>query len=269
MPRPTYHLYGEPARPAAPNFLRAVSLEDFVALQGSDHRTHRHPLLYQLTYVTGGRGHHVIGDRKVPLSAGGCYLLRPGVDHACHSANLAGFVLHFSPDFLQQPPKTVFRVSHAPPPDRRFLAELCAQLLRVNDPADFRRAVIDLLLLRLSTYLTSLEGLAVSSHDRVAEGFLHLVSEQVRNGRKPAWYADQLSVTPSHLNRQVRIKTGRTCRDHLRERLLAHARHLLQHSSANVGEIAAELGFNDPNYFHRWFKKHTGRTPGRFRTGVQ
>jgi AraC family transcriptional regulator, transcriptional activator of pobA len=29
----------------------------------------------------------------------------------------------------------------------------------------------------------------------------------------------------------------------------------------NVAEVAAALGFHDPNYFSRWFRKQTGQSP--------
>lgn len=40
---------------------------------------------------------------------------------------------------------------------------------------------------------------------------------------------------------------------------------LLQASELNIGEIAYEVGFNDPLYFTRLFKKRTGLSPSEFR----
>ncbi len=42
---------------------------------------------------------------------------------------------------------------------------------------------------------------------------------------------------------------------------LAEAKQLLQSTSLSVGEIAWRCGFDDQNYFTRFFKKHTGTTP--------
>ena len=40
-------------------------------------------------------------------------------------------------------------------------------------------------------------------------------------------------------------------------------------SPKNVAEIAYELGFSDPAYFSRIFKKHFGQTPSEFQENAQ
>jgi AraC-like DNA-binding protein len=51
-------------------------------------------------------------------------------------------------------------------------------------------------------------------------------------------------------------------RDGLR---IAHAKELLLHAGATVGEAALACGFEDESYFVRFFKKQTGVTPGAYR----
>jgi len=46
------------------------------------------------------------------------------------------------------------------------------------------------------------------------------------------------------------------------ERLrLDHARHLLERTNLSVSEVAAEVGFDDPFYFSRRFKRAFGKAP--------
>ena len=47
--------------------------------------------------------------------------------------------------------------------------------------------------------------------------------------------------------------------------LISEAKNLLQTADANVSEIAWALGFENPPYFSRLFKKETGISPLRFK----
>lgn len=44
-----------------------------------------------------------------------------------------------------------------------------------------------------------------------------------------------------------------------------YIKNLLHNSNYSIGDIAALLGFNDLNYFSRFFKKHTGISPSEYR----
>ena len=51
----------------------------------------------------------------------------------------------------------------------------------------------------------------------------------------------------------------------IHERLLLEAKRLLRYSDLPVADIADQLNFEDPSYFSRFFKKHTGFSPSEFR----
>ena len=73
------------------------------------------------------------------------------------------------------------------------------------------------------------------------------------------------SVHLSHtqLYRKLKALTGKTPSQFLRSIRLKKARELLNSSDLNISEIAYEVGFNDPNYFSRVFKKEYGQAPGK------
>jgi AraC family transcriptional activator of pobA len=48
-------------------------------------------------------------------------------------------------------------------------------------------------------------------------------------------------------------------------KLIAAARHELVFSRFPAQSIAFSLGFSDPGYFNRFFRKKTGMAPGRYR----
>ncbi|MEO7799048.1 MAG: AraC family transcriptional regulator [Opitutaceae bacterium] len=69
---------------------------------------------------------------------------------------------------------------------------------------------------------------------------------------------------PDHLNRKLKQEAGvgfRALRDRLR---LEKAQSALR-ATATVGDAATQAGFDDANYFARWFRRQTGQTPGAWR----
>ncbi len=80
-----------------------------------------------------------------------------------------------------------------------------------------------------------------------------------------SWFADALGVTESRLDRAARAVAGRSAFEVLQDRLLLEARRKLVYIAAPVSKLAYELGFDDPAYFWRFFRRRTGMTPSEFR----
>lgn len=78
-------------------------------------------------------------------------------------------------------------------------------------------------------------------------------------------FANQLAVHVNHLNRAIRLTTGKTTTEHIFERLTSEAKALLKHTNWNIAEISYCLGFEEPAHFNHFFKKQTNLTPSSFR----
>jgi AraC-like DNA-binding protein len=84
--------------------------------------------------------------------------------------------------------------------------------------------------------------------------------------------ADELSAAAhtsySHLSTLFRAAFGcGPMRFHLNHRM-ERAETLLQNPYISVGEVAAQLGFDDANYFVRLFRQTHGLSPNRWRKAV-
>ena len=76
--------------------------------------------------------------------------------------------------------------------------------------------------------------------------------------------ADKLSLTTNSLYRLVKEHSGTSPKDFFTNRLMIEAQRKLRYSNLSVKELAYELGFNDPDYFSRLFKKSTGKSVSDF-----
>lgn len=77
--------------------------------------------------------------------------------------------------------------------------------------------------------------------------------------------SNQIGVTPVYFCRLFVKKTGRNFIDYLTEIRINHAKHFLHNTPLRIREISERVGYNDPYYFSRIFKKSTGLTPVEFR----
>lgn len=76
--------------------------------------------------------------------------------------------------------------------------------------------------------------------------------------------AEKLALTTNSLYRLVKEYSGTSPKDFFTNRLMIEAQRKLRYSNLSVKELAYELGFNDPDYFSRLFKKSTGKSVSEF-----
>lgn len=73
---------------------------------------------------------------------------------------------------------------------------------------------------------------------------------------------------PDHLTRKLKRESGLGLRA-LRDRVRLEAAQAALRSAASVAEAATHCGFDDPNYFARWFRRHVGRPPSAWRASAR
>ncbi|MCK7554273.1 helix-turn-helix transcriptional regulator [Chitinophaga sedimenti] len=78
-------------------------------------------------------------------------------------------------------------------------------------------------------------------------------------------YAEKMAVHVNHLNRAIKLTTGKTTTEHIAERLANEAKALLKHTDWNISEIGYCLGFEEPSHFNNFFKKQVAVTPSAYR----
>lgn len=92
-----------------------------------------------------------------------------------------------------------------------------------------------------------------------------LIEQYYRQHLPVEQYASWLKTTPASLSRTCKQAADKNITDLLYDRLILEAQRLLIYSSVPVSIIAYDLGFTDPAYFSRFFRRRTGLAPTAFR----
>jgi AraC family transcriptional regulator, transcriptional activator of pobA len=103
--------------------------------------------------------------------------------------------------------------------------------------------------------------------DRLAKfiGFKVFVENNLTDHPTIRDIAEDLSVSTDSLYQIVKQYSGLSPKEFITNRLILEARRRLYYGErSSVKELAFDLGFNDPDYFSRLFKKVTGKTVVEF-----
>lgn len=237
---------------------------------------HRH-LYYELFFFRKGGGTHLIDFIEYPIVDNSIHLIGPGQVHLLRRHPKShGAVVHFKKETALQLPQVYSLLQGAASPIFEHSPESFARietiLQQLEDAIKSEEQNVDEMVACLWYIL-----LKITAQQKVAKvkyesrGYKYfaelkvLVEENYRNNKLPVWYAAQLHITEKRLNEICKEATGFTMSNYLKERIVLEAKRLLSHSAGSVKEIGYHLGFEDPSYFARFFKKNTGLTAGEFK----
>jgi AraC-like DNA-binding protein len=138
-----------------------------------------------------------------------------------------------------------------------------------DDASHALRAVLYELLVLLNRWYAKRHGAARRTPpNATVERFQRLVDRDHAFRHRVADYASELGVSPGHLNALCRGALRRSASRVVRARLTLEAKRLLAHSDLTAAQIAFSLGFDDPAYFARFFRREAGRAPTAFRASA-
>lgn len=248
-------------------------------------KPHSHTF-YLVMWISEGSGTHTIDFRTYDIAPCQLYFLTPGQVHSWElSPDTKGYNLFFDASFfrtrfgnrLYQYP---FYHSHQHEPlidaagQQAFLRDLYTYAYREYEQQLPNRADVFLsyihILLETANRLYSERWIGPDTHlyDRVRQ-YEELLEDQFLTVRDVQTYAEQMSLSPNYLNQICKKVVGKTASQLLYERVLIEAQRLLTHTSRSVKEIGYQLGFEDPSYFVRFFRRQAGQTPAEFRASLQ
>ncbi|MBK5255192.1 MAG: helix-turn-helix domain-containing protein [Vicinamibacteria bacterium] len=135
--------------------------------------------------------------------------------------------------------------------------------LRSDSPHALRASLYETLI-HLARSYTHKTGATVREN-ATAVKLRQLIERHFHESHQPAEYARRLRITVGHLNQLSRRHLGRAVGVVIRERVVLEAKRQLLHTDRSAAEVAYALGFKDPTYFARFFRRGTGMSPSKFR----
>jgi AraC family transcriptional activator of pobA len=286
---PTYALYGELSENLPPERLHCESIAERSRLYDWEIKPHRHEAFFQILYIGSGSGEAQFEAEQVAIRPPCVITIPPLAVHGFRfSRNIQGSVITIVDKYLDtilagaaqlqsrlaQPQLHRFqpRSAEAARIDRLFETVVA----EFGGNAPWRIAAIHaslaMALILAARSQAALDPRATAPANRKMlhlQRFRALLDRDYRTHKAVAFYAGELGITTTQLNRVCREFLGKSALGAINARLLLEAERDLVYTFIGIKEIALSLGFSDAAYFSRFFAKHKRCTPTQFRKQAQ
>lgn len=263
-------------------------------LDGRSFQKHAHDFS-EIVIITGGKGLHSTQFGDMPIRAGDLYVIHPGVSHGfkdCSNLNLinlayqqdyfsgssmthlAGFHALFVLEPLNRNKPRPSIGIHLSPGQRIIVETTCKQLEKEYKEQEegYRIAyegLFQTLAVQLCRFCSDTSTAITNEQDRH-----HLLSLGKALAMMEQHFSEDLSVAElaelsgysiNHFSRLCYKLYGLPPRQYILQQRISLAATLLSTTDLSITAVAAQCGFDDPNYFCRAFKKKMSCSPSAFR----
>lgn len=291
---PAFTLYGEAGGPA-PALLHIESIDARSRLHGWEIDAHVHAGLHQVLWLQAGWAEAMLDESRSRCEGPAVLVVPPGVAHAFRFSRQAdGHVLTLNAALLAEgdaatagqalaalfaAPRSLALPAQSPEVLRlqRLFEALAAEQQGADTPGEtgspvpvwLARAIVWRLAQLVQAQRAAPAPGPPTQRSALYTRWVVLVEANYRAHWPVARYAEQLGLSTERLNRLVRAETGLNAQRVLHDRLVREACRWLLHVAAPVSQLGFELGFDDPAYFSRFFRRHTGLSPRAYRARHQ
>jgi AraC-like DNA-binding protein len=104
-----------------------------------------------------------------------------------------------------------------------------------------------------------------SKQDILVEKFLTIVKQNYRRQRMIEFYSEKLFLTPKHLSRVIKERSGKSSGEWIEDHVMLEAKALLKSTDKTIQQISDELNFPSQSFFGKYFKRRAGISPKEYR----
>jgi AraC-like DNA-binding protein len=240
---------------------------------------------YDVTLITGGTGSFWLDEKQYDLKPQQLLFTSPGQVRRWYASDLEGICLFFPASFFLTAftdPLLLHRLNYfhtkIGPGDivldadksRTLLMKLTNMHQEINslqqDSKEVLLAQTYEVLLYINRWYTQQFGqIQEKAKHRTVSRFRKALDNHFYQYHKVAQYASLIGVTPGHLNVLCKMHLDCSASELIMVRLMTEAKRQLAHSHVSIDELSIALGFANPSYFCRVFKREVGCTPIQYR----
>lgn len=262
-------------------------MEDiYISNGGKAEPPHRHDH-YVVILVDKAKGKHIVDFMEYNFSDKQVYFLNPGQVHQVAESEIPkGYSMFFSAQFLANHYIPINYIEdlnlfhdygHSPPMELNEaqldnLCNYCEEMIKnQNEEIKFKDELIasflKLFLIQCNNHcsLPKDNPQKMEASNTILKRFKELVEKNYNQWSSTSDYAEELNITPDHLNRSIKSLIGQTAKGYIQSRINTAAKRMLYFSDLSTKEIGFQLGFSEPANFSAFFKKNTGLSPSEFR----
>lgn len=277
---PVFRLYGETTAWPTPDLIHCESIASRSRLHDWEIRPHRHSDLVQLLYVQSGEAELEVEGRVTPVRETSLQVIPALAVHGFRFAeDVQGWVLSMGLPLAEQlggllESSVLERPAcYVVGEGKRHLDALFESIDReYAEHAPGRdlmlQSLLNMLLVWLSRRALEQSRAEASQQDRGVEhvhAFSRLLEQDFREHHPIEHYAAALGISAAHLNALCRRLAGQSALQMIHQRLLLEAKRNLVYTAMTIQQVSDSLGFSEPAYFSRFFKRYAGVSPRAFR----
>lgn len=247
--------------------------EFFQQLKGMETDTMHLHGFYEIIWFQKGSGTHYVDFNQYAIAPGTIFFISPGQIHSFDTKHdQEGYVLkvcaELFDDFVGLSCVTVQDKDSAA---LEMLVAAIQEELKKEDSLGHREALHSLVKLFVIMVRRSYEGMnpsAPNPHKVSYKAFLNfrkLIEENYCRLHTVKDYASLLNVSSKTLTLYVNECSKYSPLELINNRIILEAKRLLRYSVLSVKEIAFRLGFEDPSYFAKFFKRLVKQSPADYR----
>lgn len=230
---------------------------------------------YQLVYIAKGKGYFLFDGKERVITEGSMILYRPGEpQHYLYRGadKTEVFWVHFTGrdvdniiDYYRLPvTENVFFTGTSP--DYQWLFRQIIQELQLCRPGyeELLSLLMRHIFIMINRYITEGQQPGSDLHNEI-ERATHYFNEHYSQPISIEDYAASRHMSTCWFIRSFRQIIKVTPMQYILSLRMANAQSLLETSEYNISEIAAAVGYDNPLYFSRLFRRHVGVSPSEYR----
>jgi AraC family transcriptional regulator, transcriptional activator of pobA len=248
---------------------------------------HRHEY-FEIIWLKNGTGNHQIDLQDHTYTGSVMFLLAPGQIHKIEQqVPSEGYIIKFLPSIFKHEKdffnyildtclfddETTCSVIKIPDNLRDILEELFVNMVQEFHQIETdSENIVSSYLKILITHINRIKRKKISESVAIKDPQYALfrqfkieIEKKYKKEHSVQYYAGVLHTQPRSLNAVSREYAGKSAGEMIQDRILLEAQRYLYHDAKSIKEIGYDLGFDDPAYFTRFFKKHTGSAPQYFK----